>query len=100
MPPQVETGKEDTKNKYESKGFGDLHDRLRSKQKPGVSFPYDIYSYNELTPDLEVSTLTQYNLKRRLKEFGKDRTVVNTLGKAGAQIPQLPLGDDSPPWGR
>jgi hypothetical protein len=26
--------------------------------------------------------------------------VVNTSGKAGAQIPQLPLGDDSPPWGR
>jgi hypothetical protein len=24
---------------------------------------------------------------------------VNTSGKAGAQIPQLPLGDDSPPWG-
>jgi hypothetical protein len=26
--------------------------------------------------------------------------VVNTSGKAGAQIPQLPLGDESPPWGR
>jgi hypothetical protein len=25
---------------------------------------------------------------------------VNTSGKAGAQIPQLPLGDDSTPWGR
>jgi hypothetical protein len=25
--------------------------------------------------------------------------LVNTLGKAGAQIPQLPLGDDSSPWG-
>jgi hypothetical protein len=25
---------------------------------------------------------------------------VNTLGKAGAQIPHPPLGDDSPPWGR
>jgi hypothetical protein len=24
---------------------------------------------------------------------------VNTSGKAGAQIPQLPLGDDSSPWG-
>jgi hypothetical protein len=23
----------------------------------------------------------------------------NTSGKAGAQIPQLPLGDKSPPWG-
>jgi hypothetical protein len=28
------------------------------------------------------------------------RGCVNTSGKAGAQIPQLPLGDDSPPWGR
>jgi hypothetical protein len=26
--------------------------------------------------------------------------VVNTSGKAGAQIPQLPLGDDPSPWGR
>jgi hypothetical protein len=25
---------------------------------------------------------------------------VNTSGKAGAQIPHLPLGNDSPPWGR
>jgi hypothetical protein len=25
---------------------------------------------------------------------------VNTSGKAGAQIPQLPLGYDSSPWGR
>jgi hypothetical protein len=25
--------------------------------------------------------------------------IVNTSGKAGAQIPQLPLGDDSPPGG-
>jgi hypothetical protein len=25
---------------------------------------------------------------------------VNTSGKASAQIPQLPLGDNSPPWGR
>jgi hypothetical protein len=27
-------------------------------------------------------------------------TDVNTSGKAGAQIPHLPLGDDSSPWGR
>jgi hypothetical protein len=25
---------------------------------------------------------------------------VNTSGKAAAQIPHLPLGDDSSPWGR
>jgi hypothetical protein len=28
------------------------------------------------------------------------RGCVNTSGKAGTQIPHLPLGDDSPPWGR
>jgi hypothetical protein len=28
------------------------------------------------------------------------RGCVNTSGKDGAQIPQPPLGDDSPPWGR
>jgi hypothetical protein len=28
------------------------------------------------------------------------RGCVNTSDKAGAQIPQLPLGDDSSPWGR
>jgi hypothetical protein len=27
-------------------------------------------------------------------------TAVKTSGKAGAQIPHLPLGDDSSPWGR
>jgi hypothetical protein len=31
--------------------------------------------------------------------FAKDLDV-NTSGKAGAQIPQLPLGDISTPWGR
>jgi hypothetical protein len=32
-------------------------------------------------------------------DFVKEKGV-NNLGKAGAQIPQLPLGDDSSPWGR
>jgi hypothetical protein len=31
---------------------------------------------------------------------GIQGVLVNTSGKAGAQIPQLPLGDDSSPWGR
>jgi hypothetical protein len=30
----------------------------------------------------------------------KSKYLVNTSGKAGSQIPQLPLGDDSSPWGR
>jgi hypothetical protein len=29
-----------------------------------------------------------------------ERDTVNTSGKAGAQIPHPPLGDDSSPWGR
>jgi hypothetical protein len=36
-----------------------------------------------------------------LESDGQNKDLdVNTSGKAGAQIPQLPLGDDSPPWGR
>jgi hypothetical protein len=38
--------------------------------------------------------LVQKELKSR------ENRSVNTSGKAGAQIPLLPLGDDSPPWGR
>jgi hypothetical protein len=30
----------------------------------------------------------------------RTRVGVNTSGKAGAQVPHLPLGDDSNPWGR
>jgi hypothetical protein len=36
------------------------------------------------------------------KSKGKSNALmadVNLSGKAGAQIPQLPLGDDSSPWG-
>jgi hypothetical protein len=32
--------------------------------------------------------------------IGRSLRPVNTSGKAGAQIPHLPLGDDSSPWGR
>jgi hypothetical protein len=35
---------------------------------------------------------------RALLDTGTTATI-NTSGKAGAQIPHLPLGDDSPPWG-
>jgi hypothetical protein len=36
-----------------------------------------------------------------LGEYGpKYVHIVNTSGKAGAQITHLPLGDGSPPWGR
>jgi hypothetical protein len=32
--------------------------------------------------------------------YVEHKKAVNTSGKAGAQIPHLPLGDDSSPWGR
>jgi hypothetical protein len=35
----------------------------------------------------------------RLKDGVRDMIVVKTSGKAGAQIPHLPLGDDSSPLG-
>jgi hypothetical protein len=37
-----------------------------------VCFPHDSCSSKDLTPDLEAIALTQYTLKRGLKEFGKD----------------------------
>jgi hypothetical protein len=64
----METGNEDNKQK----GLGYLRDQLRSIQKPGVLFTCDSYSTKELPPDLEAFAMTQYNLKRGLKEFGKD----------------------------
>jgi hypothetical protein len=46
------------------------------------------------------------HLKEVMKKSDKlsdrivERPTVNTSGKAGAQIPHLPLGDDPSPWGR
>jgi hypothetical protein len=76
----MEAGNEDNKQK----GLGDLRDRLRSIQKPGVLFPCDSYSTKELPPDLEAFAMTQYNLKRGLKEFGKYGIVA--LGKEMEQL--------------
>jgi hypothetical protein len=68
----------------ESDEYGDLRDQLKSEQKPGVSFPHDSCSSKDLTPELEATALTQYTLKRGLKEFGEDgRTAL------GKEIEQL-----------
>jgi hypothetical protein len=68
----------------ESDEYGDLRDQLKSEQKPGVSFPHDSCSSKDLTPELEAIALTQYTLKRGLKEFGEDgRTAL------GKEIEQL-----------
>ena len=64
--------------------YGDLRDRLRTEQKPGVLFPHDSCVSTDLTPDLEAIALTQYTLKRGLKEFGNDG--LTALGKEMAQL--------------
>jgi hypothetical protein len=64
--------------------FGDLRDQLRTAQKPGVLFPHDSCVSTDLTPDLEAIALTQYTLKKGLKEFGKDG--ITALGKEMAQL--------------
>jgi hypothetical protein len=68
----------------DSDEYGDLRDQLKSEQKPGVSFPHDSCSSKDLTPELEATALTQFTLKRGLKEFGDDgRTAL------GKEIEQL-----------
>jgi hypothetical protein len=54
---------------------GDLRDQLRSDHNLGMSSHHDICSHKGITPDLEAIALTQYNLKRGLKEFGNDGIV-------------------------
>jgi hypothetical protein len=50
---------------------------------------------------LEVIDDNKDYLTEELDESKKNvRLYVNTSGKAGAQIPHLPPGDDSSPWGR
>jgi hypothetical protein len=49
-----------------------------------VSFPHDSCSSKDLTPELEAIALTQYSLKRGLKEFGNDGLVA--LGKEVQQL--------------
>jgi Reverse transcriptase (RNA-dependent DNA polymerase) len=68
----------------EPEEFLDLRDQLKAEQKPGVLFPHDSCSSKDLTPDLEAIALTQYNLKRGLKEFGNDGLVA--LGKEMNQL--------------
>jgi hypothetical protein len=104
IPPQDETVNEDSEDpenregseesetlyepisedREESHEFGDLRDQVRSKQKPGVSFPHDSCSSKDLTPNLEAIALTQYNLKWGLKKFGSDGIVA--LGKEVGQL--------------
>jgi hypothetical protein len=63
---------------YKSGDEGDIVER----------FKYIILSWEESGSN------TRYNKLLHCMPF------VNTSGKSGAQIPQLPLGEGSPPWGR
>jgi hypothetical protein len=87
-PPRVETVSEDSDAKEQltetTDEYGDLRDQLLSEQKPGVSFPHDSCLSTGLTSDLEATALTQYNLKRGLKEYGNDGVVA--LGKEVKQL--------------
>jgi hypothetical protein len=75
----------ETINEEDSDEFGDPpRDQLPSEQKPGVSFPNDSCLVTDLTSDLEAIALTQYTLKRGLKEFGNDGIVA--LGKEMEQL--------------
>jgi hypothetical protein len=73
-----------TTNKETENEFGDIRDNLRYKQKPGVYFPQDSSVSTDLTPDLEATAMTQYTLKKGLKEFGNDGIVA--LGKEMGQL--------------
>ena len=76
--------KERKNDQKANKQFGDLRDQLRTEQKPGVSFPHDSCSSKNIAPELEAIALTQYNLKRGLKEFGNDGLIA--LGKEMEQL--------------
>jgi hypothetical protein len=80
----IETPSKALKAREDLDEFGNLRDQLMSKQKPGVSFPHDSCLSTGLTPDLKAIALTQYNLKRGLKEFGNDGIVA--LGKEMEQL--------------
>jgi hypothetical protein len=81
---KIKVRKKDEKTKEEPYEFQDLCDQLRTEQRPGVSLPHDYYSSKDLTPKLEAIVLTQYSLKRGLKEFGNNGLIA--LGKEVEQL--------------
>jgi hypothetical protein len=72
------------KNKEEPDEFGDVRDTLKFKQKSGAVFPTDTCTAKCLSADLKAIALTQYTLKRGLKEFGNNGVVA--LGKEMEQL--------------
>jgi hypothetical protein len=60
--------------------------------------------FMNLTQDMFAGRSSEAFFNERWAQEIKNKTRktkdANTSGKAGAQIPHLPLGDDSSPWGR
>ena len=71
-PPAFASGYDSSDDEDESSEPKDMRSQLLAQQKPGVSFPHDSCSSKKLTPEFEATALTQYNLKRGLKEFCAD----------------------------
>jgi hypothetical protein len=84
--PDLQAGYEsdDSDDESEIDEPDDIRIQLKAQQKPGVLFPNDSCSPKDLPPDLEAIALTQYNLKRGLKEFGDDG--LEALGKEMEQL--------------
>jgi hypothetical protein len=77
-------------NVYWGPGFQNLADYLTKRHSPAHHKRMrDIYIHADERP-----------INRKETRDSALLGCGNTSGKAGAQIPHLPLGDDSPPWGR
>jgi hypothetical protein len=77
-------------NVYRGSGFQNLADYFTKHHSPAHHKRIrDVFIHADERP-----------INRKVIRDAALRGCVNTSGKAGAQIPHLPLGDGSPPWGR
>jgi hypothetical protein len=77
-------------NVYWGPGFQNLADYFTKHHSPAHhKIMRDVYIHADERP-----------INREGIRYSALRGCVNTSGKAGAQIPHPPLGDDSSPWGR
>jgi hypothetical protein len=82
--------KQGQSNVYWAPGFQNLADHFTKHHSPAHHKRIrDVYIHANERP-----------INRRGIRDSELRGCANTSGKAGAQIPHLPLGDDSSPWGR
>jgi hypothetical protein len=59
----------------------------------------EVLLHDEARLEVEQDLQETQDDNKTLEDKDSKSIIVNTSGKAGAQIPQLPLGDNSPPWG-